>query len=60
MRNLKTRLERLEQHQGTKADVLPMVGGMDWFGPTDTIEQWQEACKMIDAEYLRLKSQINA
>jgi hypothetical protein len=55
--NLKTRIERMEQRQGSKADVIQMVGGIDWFGPTDTIEQWQAACKIIDAEYARMKNE---
>ncbi len=55
--NLKVRIDRLESHQETNEDVIPMTGGFDRFGPTDTIEQWFVARDKINAEYRRLKGQ---
>ncbi|MBI5591670.1 MAG: hypothetical protein HY881_14445 [Deltaproteobacteria bacterium] len=55
MRNLKTRLERLEQYQGTKDD------DDQWLGPwsqvkIDTIDEWLVAKEIIDVDYQRVKA----
>jgi hypothetical protein len=55
MSNLKARIERLEQHQGTKEDDYHMVGPLGRL-EYDSIEEWQLACKIIDAEYQRIKA----
>jgi len=55
MSNLKTRIERLEQHHGTKEDDYHMVGSLGRL-EYDTIEEWQVACKVIDAECQRIKA----
>jgi hypothetical protein len=55
--SLRTRVEKLEQRQGAKVGITPMTSGFDKYGPTDTIEQWQVACKLINAEYAMLKQQ---
>ncbi len=55
MRNLKTRLERLEQYYGAKDD------DGQWLGPwsqlkIDTIDEWLVAKEIIDVHYQRVKA----
>lgn len=55
MRNLKTRIERLEQYHGIEED-----DGL-WFGPwsqlkIDTIDDWLIMKTIVDEDYRKMKS----
>ena len=52
--NLKNRIEKLEGRRHTEATVK-FVGEYDWMPSTDTIEQWQAACKVVNAKYAEQK-----
>ena len=46
--NLKNRIEKLEMYGGRTETSAQWVGTFDWMPPTDTIEQWQAACKLVN------------
>ena len=53
--NLKNRIEKLEMYGGRTETSAQWVGTFDWMPPTDTIEQWQAACKLVNAKYAEQK-----
>ncbi|WP_156915706.1 hypothetical protein [Desulfatirhabdium butyrativorans] len=50
---LKTRIERLESVHGDTAEPIPMTDG---FIECNSIEEWLEICRAIDAEYKTVSS----
>ena len=53
--NLKNRIEKLEMYGGSTETSVQFVGTFNWLPPTDTMEDWLKACKLIDLKYAEQK-----